>query len=163
MKQILVNILETADDIKRFAESGIGYAEIAKTQMGVSKDKAFDARIVGAPYMCLPQPVEQTMLAIGKRIWVVGDDGVYPEEIAFLGEHSLLIKGDLCEYEYDDYRHKWFAHISEALDRLASRLGCDADDIKEDADGIWWAPAPKKEQVTEGERSPFAIKANSID
>lgn len=150
MKQILVNILENTDDIKRFVESGIGYAEIAKTQKGVSKDKTFNACIVNAPYMCLPQPVEQTMLAIGKRIWVVGDDGVYPEEIAFLGGHSLLIKRSLCEYEYDDYRYKWFASISEALEKLASDLDCDADDIKEDAEGIWWAPAPKKEQVTEG-------------
>ena len=152
MKQILVNILETTDDIKRFAESGIGYAEIAKTQKGVDKYKTFSVCIVDAPYMCLPPQVEQTMLAIGRRIWVIGEGCAYPQEIAFLGEHSLLIKSDLREYEYDDYRYKWFASLSEALDKVALKSDCDANDIKEGADGIWRAPASQKEQVTEGKR-----------
>ena len=161
MKQILVNILEDTDDIRRFVDGGIGYAEIAKTHKAVIKRMALDARIVDAPFMCLPSQAKHTMLAIGKRIWAVGEDGAHPEEIAFLGEHSLLTKDGLREYKYNDYRYKWFDAISEALDMVAAKTGCDMDDVVEGADGIW--RAPKKEQATEGGVSPFAIKANSVE
>lgn len=152
MKQILLTFIEDTKDIENFVEYGTDYAHILGRNIGIDKGPEGFPTIKYDLDCSLPSRALESPLQIGKAIWVVKDDGVYPSKIAFLGERSLLVE-DLCtngELQYSGYGSTWFDDMKDALKCFAADHDCEVSELIEDVKGVW--RALEEGQIIEEER-----------
>lgn len=149
MKQILLNLIEDTKDIEDFTRNGMGYAPIIGRARALEKEPNVTRIVYEDKHLDLPGKVMNTPLAIGKRIWTIEGNTLYPAKIAFLGEHSLITDEEDLDWEdrtlkYKQYGVSWFSSESEALEALAIDYECDVEELIKDYDGTWRAPEKKE-------------------
>ena len=77
---------------------------------------------------------------LNSKVWIISDDDIYEEKVAYLGRESFLIEYYAIkikkEFRYESYGFTWVKTLKEAKAILQKKLGPDAKIVKVEDD--WW-------------------------
>ena len=74
---------------------------------------------------------------IGTRVYCIYGDGIFVDEVAFIGKNSFIIESfgsstyeDSWEWYYEDYNKNWFTDLEKAKEELLSRFKDECGELK---------------------------------